>query len=197
MIHMIEHELIMAVATPLPRVGPAGRWLPVGPSASRPTRYRPGGAWQRVPFQGHGTYSLRLLSRPSPWRGNRLWHGLMVFDHAVVNLAPHRVQHISFLATAILFWWAVIPRSDAVADVRPHVVTMTHTGLLGALLPLAPASSTEFRPQGAPAWGLIALSSRPAISGLVMWVPAGTIYSGSLPRIHGTVDQSVRVSSRS
>jgi putative membrane protein len=48
------------------------------------------------------------------------------------------MQHISFLVTAIVFWWAVIRRSDYGPAFGHVFATMTHTGLLGALLTLAP-----------------------------------------------------------
>ncbi len=63
----------------------------------------------------HGPW--RALTRPTTatllhgaaiW----LWHAPSLFDDAVLNVALHRLQHVSFLATAILFWWAVIRRSD-------------------------------------------------------------------------------------
>jgi cytochrome c oxidase assembly factor CtaG len=55
---------------------------------------------------------------------------------------------------------------------------MTSTGLLGALLTLAPRVLYGVQTAGAPAWGLTQLEDQ-QLAGLVMWVPAGTIYAGA------------------
>ena len=40
------------------------------------------------------------------------WHAPALFDAAVINVPLHRLQHLSFFATAVLFWWSVLWRSD-------------------------------------------------------------------------------------
>ena len=93
--HMIEHELIMAVAAPLlvlARPGAGFLW-------AFPRRIRRGIGWA---VRGNGIQGpWRALTSPSVatllhgaaiW----LWHIPLLFDDAVVNLALHRVQHISF-----------------------------------------------------------------------------------------------------
>ena len=176
-VHMIEHELIMAVAAPLlvlARPGAGFLW-----AFPRRVRREIGRAVRGNAIQG----PWRILTSPTVatllhgaaiW----LWHAPFLFDDAVVNLALHRVQHISFLATAILFWWAVIRRSDHGPAFGHMFVTMTHTGLLGALLTLAPRVLYEVQTAGAPAWGLTQLEDQ-QLAGLVMWVPVGTVYAGA------------------
>jgi putative membrane protein len=175
--HMIEHELIMAVAAPLlvlARPGAGFLW-------AFPRRMRRGigravggdaiqGPWRALT----SPYVATFLHGAVIW----LWHAPLLFDDAVVNLALHRVQHISFLATAILFWWAVIRRSDYGPAFGHVFATMTHTGLLGALLTLAPRVLYGVQTAGAPAWGLTQLEDQ-QLAGLVMWVPAGTVYAGA------------------
>jgi cytochrome c oxidase assembly factor CtaG len=175
--HMVEHELIMAVAAPLLVLArPGGAFLWAFPRRLRhgiATVIRTGGV--------HGLW--RMLTRPltattlhgaAIW----LWHAPPLFDDAVVNVALHRLQHVSFLVTAILFWWAVMRRSDHGAACGHVFVTMTHTGLLGALMALAPHVLYSVQTVGAPAWGLNPLEDQ-QLAGLVMWVPAGTVYAGA------------------
>jgi putative membrane protein len=175
--HMIEHELVMAVAAPLlvlARPGGALLW-------AFPRRLRHAIAAAIRADRVHGLW--RMLTRPATatllhgaavW----LWHAPSLFDDAVLNVALHRLQHVSFLATAILFWWAVMRRSDHGAACGHVFVTMTHTGLLGALMALAPHVLYRVQTAGAPAWGLTPLEDQ-QLAGLVMWVPAGTIYAGA------------------
>ena len=60
------------------------------------------------------------------------WHVPILFDAAVTNTAVHRFQHLTFFATAILFWWALVWRSDYGSAAWHLFVTMIHTSVLGA-----------------------------------------------------------------
>lgn len=181
--HMIEHELVMAVAAPLlvlARPGGALLW-----AFPRPLRHEIGRAIRTDTVHG----SWRALTRPMTatllhgaaiW----LWHAPALFDDALLHVALHRLQHVSFLATAVLFWWAVLRRSHYGAACAHVFVTMTHTGLLGALLALAPHVLYGPQTAGAPAWGLTPLEDQ-QLAGLVMWVPAGTLYAGAALALMG------------
>jgi len=107
-----------------------------------------------------------------------LWHVPVLFDAAVDQVALHRLQHLSFFGTAVLFWWAVLWRSEAGAAAWHVVVTMLHTSVLGALMALAPRVLYVAQTATAAAWGLTPLEDQ-QLAGLIMWVPAGTIYAGT------------------
>ncbi len=106
------------------------------------------------------------------------WHLPFLFDAAVTNTAMHRLQHLSFFATAILFWWAVVWKSDYGASAWHLFVTMVHTSILGALMALAPRVLYVAQTQTAAAWGLTPLEDQ-QLAGMIMWVPAGTIYAAA------------------
>ena len=57
-------------------------------------------------------------------------------------------------------------------------VTMLHTSVLGALMALAPRVLYAVQTQHALDWGLTPLEDQ-QLAGLIMWVPAGTIYAGA------------------
>jgi putative membrane protein len=58
---------------------------------------------------------------------------------------------------------------------------MIHTGILGALMALSPR--VLYAAQTASAWGLTPLEDQ-QLAGMIMWVPAGTIYAaGALTMI--------------
>ena len=106
------------------------------------------------------------------------WHAPVLFDAAVTNVAMHRLQHLSFLLTAMLFWWSVLYCSNAGAAAWHLFITMMHTGILGALMALAPRVLYQAQTATAAEWGLTPLQDQ-QLAGLIMWVPAGTIYAGA------------------
>jgi putative membrane protein len=175
--HMVEHEIVMAVAAPLLAVArPVGAFLWALPPPLRRGLGRVGrGARIRAAWS--------FLTRPSVativhgaaiW----LWHVPPLFDATVVDVTLHRLQHLSFLVTALLFWWALVRRSDYGAACGHLFVTMTHTGILGALIALAPRVLYSGQTAGAAICGLTPLEDQ-QLAGLVMWVPAGTVYAGA------------------
>jgi cytochrome c oxidase assembly factor CtaG len=96
----------------------------------------------------------------------------------------HRLQHISFFLTALLFWWVLfygraLGRSAQIHDgigVACLFITVLHSGLLGALLTLSPR--LWFPQQGllAAEFGLTPLEDQ-QLAGLLMWIPMGTLYT--------------------
>ena len=116
----------------------------------------------------------QLLHGAAIW----IWHAPVLFDAAVTHLVLHRLQHLSFLLTALLFWWALLRNCGAGAAAGHLFVTMTHTSLLGALLTFAPRVLYRVQTVHAGDWGLTPIQDQ-QLAGLVMWVPAGTIYAGA------------------
>ena len=55
---------------------------------------------------------------------------------------------------------------------------MLHTSALGALMALAPRVLYRAEPASLAAWKLTPLDDQ-QLAGIVMWVPAGTIYAGA------------------
>jgi cytochrome c oxidase assembly factor CtaG len=101
-----------------------------------------------------------------------------LFDAAVTNVAMHRLQHLSFLITALLFWWSVFRRSEAGMAAWHVFITMLHTSVLGALMALAPRVLYGAQTATSASWGLTPLEDQ-QLAGIIMWVPAGTIYAGA------------------
>ena len=175
--HMIEHELVMAVAAPLlvlARPGAGLLWaLPRG------LRHAVGSATRAGLVQT----SWRALTRPvnaSLLHGVAIWawHAPALFDAAVENVPLHRLQHLIFFVTGLLFWWAMLRRSEHGAATGHLFLTMIHTGLLGALMTLAPHVLYRGQTANAPDWGFTPLEDQ-QLAGLVMWIPAGAIYAGA------------------
>ncbi|MDI5928472.1 cytochrome c oxidase assembly protein [Rhizobium leguminosarum] len=173
--HMIEHEIVMAFSAPLVVLArPVGLLL-----WGMPKRARRGvGTAMRAPFIRlswdwcTGATSATVIHGVAIWG----WHLPLLFDAAVSNTVIHRLQHLSFFATAVLFWWAVLWKSDRGTAAWHLFVTMLHTSILGALMALAPHVLYIVQTQTAFAWGLTPLEDQ-QLAGMIMWVPAGTVYA--------------------
>jgi cytochrome c oxidase assembly factor CtaG len=107
-----------------------------------------------------------------------LWHAPLLFAAAVENPFVHAAQHISFLGTALLFWWALLAghggRLGYGGAVLYVFTTAIHTSALGAWLTFSPKVWYAPYLATAPSWHLTALEDQ-QIGGLIMWVPAGTL----------------------
>ena len=179
--HMIEHEILMAVAAPLLVLArPGGALLWALPIAWR----RPVGSVGQV---GAVAWLWRVHSDPLPatilhgaaiW----LWHIPALFEAALLNNVLHWLQHFTFLSTGLLFWWALLfgrARHRGYGTAAVYLfATATHTGFLGVLLAVSSTSWYPIQTAFAAQWGLTPLEDQ-QLAGLVMWVPAGLIYAGA------------------
>jgi putative membrane protein len=163
--HMLQHELLMLAAAPLLVLGrPLVAWTWALPPRARQAV---GGAlrapgWRQVWALISGATGAGVLHALALWG----WHVPAWFVLAATHPGWHALQHFSFLATALLFWWAVFAgaRRAPGAALGLLFVTMLHSGALGALLTLAPAP-----------WYGSGLEDQ-QLGGLLMWVPAGGVY---------------------
>ena len=123
------------------------------------------------------------------------WHAPLLFDAAVTNIMLHRLQHLSFLVTAVLFWWSVLWRSDPGVAAWHLFITMMHTGVLGALMALAPrvlyaAADRDRRRLGVDAAGRPAAGRPPHVGA------GGNGLCGRRAGDDGAVDQAARAKAR-
>lgn len=172
--HMVQHEILMLVAAPLLVLGKplaAFVWaLPVVRRQAVSRLFR--NSWCRTVW-GYivtpvGAWSVHTLVLWS-------WHAPAWFEAGLRNDAIHDLQHVSFLASALLFWWALVRRRPDGIAVLYVLTTLLHTGFLGALLTFSPnvwypTYAASNRP-----WGLSALADQ-QLGGLIMWVPAGAVF---------------------
>jgi putative membrane protein len=176
--HMVQHELLMIVAAPFMVLGrPLAVWIWALPATwrrafGRAARWRWLAAFWAAMTDPVSAWSLHALAL---W----VWHVPALFEAALASQAVHTLQHASFLATALLFWWAVLG-----ADARKPAhgasmfylfTTMAHTGALGALLALAPTAWYPAYAGRSAAFGLDPVEDQ-QLGGLVMWVPGGLAY---------------------
>lgn len=179
--HMSQHVLLTSVAAPLIVIGAppvALAWSVPGIWRARLARW-----WHRrnllrsfwrvisIPFV------VRKLHAAALW----IWHIPPLYQAAVRNNGIHILQHVSFLGTALLFWWAVVRHEGNGLGVGLAVMfvftTMLQTGLLGALMTFSEQPWYPADAENTLAWGLTPLEDQ-QLAGLIMWVPAGIVYVG-------------------
>ncbi|TPM29962.1 cytochrome c oxidase assembly protein [Mesorhizobium sp. B2-3-4] len=179
--HMIEHELLMAVAAPLlvaARPGAVLIWaLPA--SLRRGTgKLTRGRTLQSVWALATRPLNATIIHGIAIW----VWHIPALFQAALQQGILHYAQHASFLGTALLFWWVLLPRPGRQQSYGSFVMhlffTSLHTGLLGVLLLVSPKLWYPENGAGAALWGMTPIEDQ-QLAGLIMWVPAGLIYGGA------------------
>jgi len=170
--HMAQHELLMIVAAPLLVFGhpliaflwalPA-RWrVPVGKCLQ----------WRWLT----NALVVTVLHAIALW----VWHIPSWYEATLRNDGIHALQHISFLLTATMFWWALMHgrygRLGYGAAVVYVFATAGHSGALGALITFAPHLWYPIYGTRTAAWGLNAIEDQ-QLAGLIMWIPAGVLFT--------------------
>jgi putative membrane protein len=176
--HMVQHELLMVAAAPLLVLGRpivAFLWaLPIGWRRSAGTLS--GAVWVQQPWE-------RLTQPAVAWAVHAAaiwaWHVPGLFMAAVRSELVHALQHLSFLGSALLFWWSLLRMREGRLG-RPTAVlylftTAVHTTLLGALLTFSTVLWYPVYRSSTAAWGLTPLEDQ-QLAGLIMWIPAGLGY---------------------
>jgi cytochrome c oxidase assembly factor CtaG len=196
--HMIQHELLMVVAAPLLALGrPAIVMLWSVPLTAR----RAVGRVVRAPV-ARTVWSV--ASRPfDAWLLHAIviwgWHIPALFQATLHSEVVHAAQHVSFLGSALLFWWIIIhPRRRAShgMSILYLFTTAVHTGVLGALMTVARTPWYPDYAGRAQAWGMTLLEDQ-QLAGLVMWIPASVVYlvAALLVLHHWLRDSEQRVAS--
>lgn len=178
--HMVQHLVLMLVAAPLLVLGapaPALLRLP-GPAGRR----RLGGWWQRRTTLR--AFAALLTAPPLAWALHAAtvwaWHLPAAYQAALADERLHALEHLSFLVTALLFWWVVLQptgrrRLNHGMAVLYVVTAGMVGGLLGALLTFAGRPFYPAQSAAAAAWGLTPLVDQ-QLAGLIMWLPGGLVY---------------------
>jgi putative membrane protein len=167
--HMVQHLLLILVAGPLLVLG-----APLAPllwSFPEPARRAIGRVLRRLSFSTRPGVAFVLHSL-ALWT----WHAPALYEAALRSRGVHVVEHLSFLLTAILFWWAI--RHARGASLLYLFGLAVESTVLGALLTFADAPWYAAHAATTAQWGLSPLADQ-QIAGLIMWVPGGVVYLGT------------------
>jgi putative membrane protein len=179
-VHMIQHLLLIVAAPPLLTLGePVLVWLwalPVGARRSIGRGWRAARALRSIWCVITIPVVVWLLHTAAVW----VWHLPGLYDRALRDPATHMAEHLSFLATALLFWWLLTDRrarrrlGAGCAILYLFTAALADT-LLGATLSLSRRPWYSAHWGTTTAWGLTPLEDQ-QLAGLLMWVPAGLVY---------------------
>jgi putative membrane protein len=180
--HMSEHELLMLVVAPLMALSrPISVFLWACPDSLRRglirgcnSRYM-SRVWRLISDPPIAT----LLQICALW----LWHMPSAFEKALHNEFWHALQHLSFLGSALLFWWSITRSTHrrhrrAIAAACLFTTSLA-TGALGALMAISSSpwysGYAEMGLHGLLPGGLTAAEDQ-QLAGLIMWIPGGLVH---------------------
>ena len=178
-LHMIEHELIMLVATLLLAASNVGGILAWGLPAT--ARRALGGSW-KAPLASlwrrlTDPVTATVLQAVVLW----VWHAPALFDRALQNDGWHAAQHLSFVAASLLFWTAMLDprRGGYLVSAACLFLTTLVEGALGALMSLSESPwYSAYASMGLSGIGLDPTTDQ-QLAGLIMWIPGGLVHGAA------------------
>ncbi|MGD2059624.1 MAG: cytochrome c oxidase assembly protein [Acidimicrobiia bacterium] len=174
-IHMAQHMVLIVAVPVLFTYSRAFRFMMMGvPRDTRRLLYplrRRSRAWLRwstLPF-ATAVFAVAL------W----IWHVPDLYDLAVENTMVHLVEHATLLGAGFLLWVGVMdPRRGFLPRSISVFGTAFHSGLLGALLVLAP--EVLYRSHLNQTLVSISPLQDQQLAGLIMWIPMGGVFLATL-----------------
>ena len=180
--HMIEHEIIMLVAALLivaGRPGPVLLWA--FPASGRQALAGAGRSrglaklwrWLTAPVVATALQALAMWA----------WHVPALFDRALAQEGWHIAQHLSFLVTALIFWWAMAHGREGRHGYGVSALCLFVTSLVGGALGALMSLSSSPWYKGYAALGMTPIGLTPVedqqLAGLLMWIPGGLVHAGA------------------
>jgi putative membrane protein len=176
--HMLQHEILILISAPLISASHPGATL-LWAFAPR-HRSEIGGWVQRV----EKSRPVRFVTTPlNAWileaAALWLWHIPFLYQATLQSDWIHAAQHISFLATAVLFWSALYGTGRSAMGYGAATLyvfgTAVHCSALGALLTFSQVLWYPAYAGTTAAWGLTPLEDQ-QLGGAIMWVPSGVVF---------------------
>ncbi len=155
--HMVQHLALMLLFPPLLLYGTPPS---VVERVLRPAWVRRTAVWATRPLVAGAIFTVPIVA----------WHFPRAYNAALVHHDLHIVQHLVFLATAVVMWCPVLSPLPALRAPQP-----VQLSVVGALITLADGVLYPFYETAPRVWGLSPLADQ-QIGGLIMWVPGGLIF---------------------
>jgi putative copper resistance protein D len=179
-VHMVQHMLLELVAAPLLLLGaPATLAL----RAASPSVRR--GLLRILHSRTVAVISFPLIGWVAFAAVNWGWHFSTLYDQALENQALHYLQHASFLAAALLFWWPIIG-ADPSRWRLPYPVrlfylflAMPQNSFLGVALMSAPTVLYPHYLTNLRTWGPAAAADQ-SLGGILMWVGGDLVFLAAM-----------------
>ncbi|MCG6118560.1 MAG: cytochrome c oxidase assembly protein [Aquimonas sp.] len=180
--HMTQHMILLAIAPPLALLArPMPQYLNALPGFAKRAISSTLGRLYRVsaltPISAFIVHGLAI------W----FWHLPLPFQLVIDHRLLHDAVHVLFFTSGLWFWWSLIApgrlgQGGFGLAIILALLTMMHTGMLGALLTFAPQLLYPEHPAG---FGGFDELSDQQVAGLLMWVPGGMIYAAAALALTG------------
>lgn len=163
--HMVQHLLLNLVWAPLTVLG-LPPWL-IEAALQVP--------WVRRTSDFFGSLRVKFLAYNGVLY---LWHIPFLYDLALANHEVHVVEHLTFMATAVIAWFGLLcsapslPKKSRIAQMVYLFVMTIPMKLLGAIITLADEVIYEGYLQAPRLWGITPMQDQ-GYGGLLMWLPGG------------------------
>jgi cytochrome c oxidase assembly factor CtaG len=164
--HMIQLALISIVAPALMSAGGAH-----GVMAAGLARLTGRGAPARGATQDRAIAPAAVVYGAAIWA----WHAPPIYEASLANPAIHAGVFLAIVAVSIWFFARAAAPQRRGAAIFALLVTMAHTGFIGAILTFAPRPLYPGDPARLAEFGLSAMGDQ-QLAGLIMWAPAGLLY---------------------
>lgn len=167
-LHMTEHLLLALVAAPLLLLGKPLVSLVLG----LPRQERRGAARLLKVFTLVGPRTAVALYVTA----FAVWHLPALYNLAQGQTPIHYLEHATFFATALLFWYPVIHpdggprRLPKIAGALYFAPAMVEGTLIGALFTFA----------SRPLYATYSSIDDQQLAGLIMWIPGGLVYAAAV-----------------
>jgi cytochrome c oxidase assembly factor CtaG len=169
-VHMVQHLLLMMVAPPLVLLGICGVKPPARTRFAGVRRF-----WWAItrPWPALVIFNVVML----------VWHIPALYDTTLTTQPVHILEHLSFMAVGVVFWWPIIdPIRDSrtvtvspLAKIAVLVVSGVPTTVLGLIFALAPNAFYDFYVRAPRLWGLSPVADQ-QIAGVIMLFASNLIY---------------------
>ncbi len=167
--HMVQHMLLMLVMPPFLIMG-VPPWL-IRKAMERRWVERTGRALTH-PVVAYLAYNIVFIG----------WHVPRMYNWALVNHDLHIVQHLTFMAVAVMMWWPVVNPLPELERIPTGPLLMMYVFAVGIPSTLVSAfitlSDHVFYPWYAVAPRVTSLSplDDQRLGGLIMWIPGMLIF---------------------
>jgi putative membrane protein len=166
--HMVQHLVLTLVAPPMLLLGtpgwmlrPALGWRGVGAAAR----------WLTAPVHCFVIFNLVLA----------VWHLPPVYELAMEHHPVHIVQHLCFMAAAVLMWWPVLsplpelPRLSYPLQMLYLFLLSIPMSIVAIWIGYADHVLYPFYASAPRMWGITPMQDQ-LIGALVMWIPGGLFF---------------------
>lgn len=180
--HMVQHLLLVMIVPPLLLIAnplPFFLWgLPVRLRFQTGMLFRQGSGFRRF-LQKTTSLGLVWMYFVIVYLG---WHDPNAYNAALERGWVHDLEHLTFFATAVLFWWHVIGAGPRIH--RP-LSPVARLAFLLSIIPVNMLAGMSFAFASQPIysyyeavprlWGISVLADQ-QLAGVIMWIPGSMMY---------------------